>query len=120
MIQPALVRRLSGITLLLALALSALAFATGSPRVAGGVAAGAVLGLLPIVTWSVLGGLLLSARAPLLFGAISLGKLLLYAAALAILIGKNLVNPLAFAGALLVPSLLLAVAVSIRRPEAAR
>jgi hypothetical protein len=116
MIQPALVRRLSGLALLLAAGISAVALVAGSPRVAGGIAAGALLGLLPIVTWSIMGGFLFSARAPLLFGVISLGKLLVYASVLAILIGRNLVDPLAFAGALLAPGLMLAVAA---RPKAA-
>jgi hypothetical protein len=119
MIESALVRRLAAITLLVAAAFSGLALVLGSPRVAGGIGAGAVLGLLPIVTWSILGGLLMSARAPLLFGAISLGKLLVYAGALAILIGRNLVDPLALAAALLAPGLMLAALVSARR-EAAR
>jgi hypothetical protein len=109
MIQPALVRRCSGLALLLAAVAAGAALAAGSPRVAGGVAAGAILGLLPIVTWSLMGGLLFSARGPLLFGAISLGKLLLYASALALLIGRNLVDPLAFAAALLAPGLLFAL-----------
>ena len=120
MIESILVRRLSGITLLLAAALSALAYSSGDLRVAGGIAAGAVLGLLPIVTWSFLGRLLLSARAPVLFGVLSLAKLLVYAAALAVLIGGNRVDPLAFAGALLAPSLLMAAMLSARRMETAR
>ena len=119
MIESTLVRRLSAVTLLLAAALSAASLAV-SPRVAGGIAAGAALGLLPIVSWSLLGRLLLSARAPVLFGAISLGKLLLYGLALTLLIGRNLVDPLAFGLAILAPGLLLAVAVAVRRPEAAR
>lgn len=118
MIESALVRRLAAITLLLTAAGSGLAWALGSPRVAGGIGAGAFLGLLPIVTWSILGGLLMSARAPLLFGTISLGKLLVYAAVLAVLIGRNLVDPLALATSLLAPSLLLAALVSSRRETA--
>jgi hypothetical protein len=117
MIEPVLVRRLSLITLLLAAGSSAAAFASGSPRIAGGVAAGAGLGLLPVVSWSALGGMLFAARSPFLFGAISLGKLLVYAAALFFLVGRNLVDPLAFAGALLAPSLLFG-ALSLRRGAA--
>ena len=136
MIESILVRRLSAITLFLAVAVAALALALGSPRVAGGIAAGAVLGLLPIVSWSYLGIMLLpgphSAEAPqelierdrngakanpLLFGVISLGKLGLYGAALYVLVGRNLVHPLALAGALLVPGLLLA-ALAARREVA--
>lgn len=141
MIESILVRRLSGITLLLAAALSALAFSSGSVRVAAAIGTGAFLGLLPIITWSWLGAAFIpnphraeaqqgligrdrnSAKAdppsPLAFGVISLAKLLLYAAALAYLIGGNRVDPLAFAGSLLAPGLLLALMVSMRRTEAA-
>jgi hypothetical protein len=120
MIEPVLVRRLSAITSLLALTVSAVALALGNARVAGGVAAGSLLGLLPIVTWAWLGGLLFSAKSPGLFGVISLTKLLLYAAALAILIGRNLVDPLAFAGALLAPGFLMAAMIARRGAGAAR
>lgn len=117
MIEPVLIRRLSLITLLLAAGISAVAMASGSPRIAGGIAAGAGLGLLPAVSWSALGGLLFAAKSPVLFGVISLGKLLVYAAALFFLVGGNLVDPLAFAGALIAPSLLLGV-ISLRRGAA--
>jgi hypothetical protein len=139
MIEPILVRRLSAITLFLALAAAALALAAGSPRVAGGVAAGAALGLLPILSWSFLGRLIITtshqhhAVAPqdpqgrngakadaLLVGLVSLGKLAVYAVVLYVLIGKNLVDPLTFGMAILAPGLFLAAAILKRRPEAAR
>jgi hypothetical protein len=142
MIESILVRRLSAITMFVALATAALALSLGAPRVAGGLAAGAFLGLLPIVFWAYVGAFLLPRQhhdearrhligrdgnraksdppSPLAFGVMSLAKLLLYAAALAFLIGGNLVDPLAFAGALLAPSLLMAAMLSARRAGAAR
>ena len=132
MIEPVLVRRLSAITLFLALATSALALALGHSRVAAGLISGAALGLLPIWSWSYLGSKILPnphrAEAPrsgakadgFLISLLTLAKFSLYGIALFLLISRNIVDPLAFAGALLAPGFLMAAIVATRRAGAAR
>lgn len=88
------IRRLTLAALAVSLVAGAAAFfATRSPAVGLGVPAGALLGLIPFVTWAWLLGRLLERRSLLLFTLITLAKLGFYAGALYFLV--NLVHPMA-------------------------
>ena len=73
---------------------------TGSSRVAVGVPAGAIIGIVTVATWGWLLGRLQDRYGVLLFALITVGKLAFYAGAFYILIGRGLVNPFALAGGL--------------------
>lgn len=96
MIDRLLVRRLSLALLAVSVAAGGVALlATGSPAVGFGIPAGAVLGLVPFVTWAWLLGRLLERKSVLLFALVSLAKLAFYAGAFYVLVYQERVHAMA-------------------------
>ncbi|HEU4338852.1 MAG TPA: hypothetical protein VFS19_02190 [Planctomycetota bacterium] len=88
------IRRLSLAALAVSMVAGATAFlATRSAAVGLGVPAGALLGLVPFVTWAWLLGRLLERKSFVLFGLVTFAKLGFYAGALYFLV--NRVHPMA-------------------------
>jgi len=112
MIDRLLVRKLS----LAALAVSVVAgggayVATGSAAVGLGVPAGAVLGLVPFVTWAWFLARLLERKSVLLFALISLAKLAFYAGVFYLLVYQDRVHPMALGAGIGLAALTLAIGV---------
>ena len=96
MIDRLQIRRLSLAAIAVSIVAGATAyFATRSAAVGLGVPAGALLGLIPFVTWAWLLVRLLERKSILLFGLITIAKLGLYGVALYFLVYQNRVHPMA-------------------------
>lgn len=88
--------------------------ATKSAAIGLGVPAGAILGLVPFVTWAWFLSRLLERKSVLLFALISLAKLGFYAGAFYFLVHQNRVHPIALGGGLGLTALGLAIAVLLQ------
>ncbi len=120
MIDAPLVRTTSIGTFGFGAVLAGAATAIAGLPAAAGVAAGLALGLLPIVSWAFLLKPLLEERGVWLFAAITLGKFILYAAALYQLVLVPRVPAAALGAGLLLPHLVLAAAALRARPAELR
>lgn len=110
MIDAALVRRTTRTSLILAAAASSLLTLAGGFSHAAGFAAGALLGLLPVWTWSLLLGRAERTRDAVRFALITAAKLAVYGLALWALVFTPRVGVAALAAGLLLPHLVMAVA----------
>ena len=120
MIERSLVRQVVVITGLISVAAALLTQACGgSKSFSVGFLAGAGMGLLPIVTWAAMVGPMVRRGSGILVAIIMLGKLAIYGVLLVALVGGGRVNPLAFGGALLMPSFVMAW-ILLTRPEGAQ
>jgi len=115
MIDRLLVRRISLAALAISVAAGGVAFlATGSAAVALGLPAGALLGLVPFVTWAWFLGRLLERKSVVLFALISLAKLGFYAGAFYLLVYQDRVHPMALGAGLGLTTLGLAFGVLLQ------
>jgi len=112
MIDRLLVRKLSLAALAISVAAGGVAFlATRSAAVGLGVPAGALLGLVPFISWAWFLGRLLERKSVLLFALVSLSKLGFYAGAFFFLVYQGRVHPMALAAGLALTTLGLAIGV---------
>jgi len=88
--------------------------ATKSAAVGLGVPAGAILGLVPFVTWAFFLSRLLEKKSVLLLALVSLGKLGLYAGAIYFLVSQDRVHPMALGAGVGLTALGLAIAVLLQ------
>jgi len=87
---------------------------TKSAAIGLGVPAGAMLGLVPFVTWAWFLSRLLEKKSVLLFVLISIAKIGFYAAAFYFLVHQGRVNPMALGGGLGLTALGLAITVLLQ------
>jgi len=87
---------------------------TKSAAIGLGVPAGAMLGLVPFVTWAWFLSRLLEKKSVLLFVLISIAKIGFYAAAFYLLVHQGRVNPMALGGGLGLTALGLAITVLLQ------
>ncbi|HEY3227531.1 MAG TPA: ATP synthase subunit I [Planctomycetota bacterium] len=115
MIDRHLVRKLSlGVLAVSIVAGGIVCLVTGSPRAGLGVPAGAIVGIVPFVTWAWILGRLLERRSFLLFGLITIAKLGFYAGAFYLLIVQGRVHPMALGGGIALSALGLALGVLLQ------
>jgi|SRR5882672_10326349 len=115
MIDRHLVRKLSLAALAVSVVAGGAAFlATGSAAVGLGVPAGAILGLVPFVTWAWFLARLLERKSVLLFALVSLAKLAFYAGVFYLLVYQKRVHPMALGAGIGLTALGLAIGILLQ------
>jgi hypothetical protein len=120
MIDPSLIGRTTRWTVVASLLLAAMAFAGGRFDAGLGILAGAVLGLVPVLSWAWAIAPLMRGRNGWLVAALMLGKVIFYGAALYALVWSQAVHVPSMAVAILVPHGVLAAAALTARPAEAK
>ncbi|HTF57618.1 MAG TPA: hypothetical protein VK661_10325 [Planctomycetota bacterium] len=110
-----LLRNLSLAMLAVSIVAGGIAYLTSnSLRIALGIPAGAIIGLVTFMTWAWLLARLQDRHSLLLFGLVTLAKLAFYAGAFYLLIVQGRVHPMALAGGIALSVVGLALGVHLR------